>query len=200
MASFASILVYNVVFLLVSVVLVFAANDYESVVPSLEMGALRDPPPFECVPAKMVKMKTLEFDPAKGTCFVCSKYCEGGCDGMGTYILRFRCLTPPKTTNVICDCCCKQPPSPPPPPPCSPPPPPSDQCSTGDTYTETTIPTSNCADCTNWCKEDCSELGGSVIEDKCAIGESTFVRRCKCCCRGGKSAGPKKLLDLANTM
>ncbi|MCL7026807.1 hypothetical protein MKW94_027842 [Papaver nudicaule] len=191
MASFGSILAYSVVFLLVSFVLVSASNDYEGIVgsafPSVEMGALRDPPPFECVPGKTVRMKTLEFDPARGTCFVCSKYCQGGCEGMGTDVMRFRCLTPPKTTNVICDCCCKQPP-------------PCDQCSTGDTYTETTMPTSNCADCTNWCTEDCSELGGRVIEDKCAIGESAYVRRCKCCCRGGKSAGPKKLLELANTM
>ncbi|KAI3884783.1 hypothetical protein MKW92_049256 [Papaver armeniacum] len=199
MASFCSLLVYNALFLLVSTVLVSSSTDQESVVasalPSLEMGALTTRP-FECDPGVGVKMSQ-EFDLFRG-CFACSAYCRGGCDALGTTWYRRRCLTPPETPNVVCDCCCKKP-APVPPPPCicpaptaPPPPPPStpSECATGDTYTETTIPTSNCADCTNWCREDCSELGGRVTDDKCAIGESKFVRRCKCCCRGGNS-GPK---------
>ncbi|KAI3885624.1 hypothetical protein MKX03_003809 [Papaver bracteatum] len=168
MASFCSLLVYNALFLLVSIVLVSSSTDQESVVAS-------------ALPS---------------CCFPCLAYCRGGCDALGTYWYRQRFLTPPETTNVVCDCCCKKP-APPPPCICPAPtnlPPPSTpsggQCATGDTYTETTIPTSNCADCTNWCKEDCSELGGRATDDKRAIGESNFVRRCKCCCRGGNS-GPK---------
>ncbi|KAI3961243.1 hypothetical protein MKW92_004211 [Papaver armeniacum] len=52
-----------------------------------------------------------------------------------------------------CQCCCAKPPSPPPP---------------------TPTPTPS---------EECAYLGASVVNDKCAIGESKFVRRCKCCCR-----------------
>ncbi|KAI3885622.1 hypothetical protein MKX03_003807 [Papaver bracteatum] len=130
MPSYCSLLVYKALFLLVSIVFVYASIDHESVVPS-----------------------------ALPSCsFPCLAYCRCGCDALGTYWYRQRCLTPPEDTTVICDCCY--------------------QCTPGDTYTETTIPISNCADCTNWC---------CVTDDKCAISESKFVRHCKCCCRGGNS-------------
>lgn len=146
------------------------------------MGALTRT--FECEPGVGIKMRTQEFNIIRG-CLPCLAYCRGACDALGTYWYRQRCLTPPETTNVVCDCCCKKPAPPPPcicPTPTTPPPPPPStpsggQCAPGDTYTETTIPTSNCSDCTNWCKEDCSELGGRVTDDKCAIGESNFVRK-----------------------
>ncbi|XP_026440291.1 TANK-binding kinase 1-binding protein 1-like [Papaver somniferum] len=74
--------------------------------------------------------------------------------------------------------------SPPPPPPSSPPPTPKgDTCDKpGDSYSETTYPTSDCTYCKDWCKDECSDLGGEVVSNKCSIGESKFVRRCKCCC------------------
>ncbi|MCL7024188.1 hypothetical protein MKW94_016559 [Papaver nudicaule] len=62
-------------------------------------------------------------------------------------------------------------------------------CQDGDTESETTLITSNCADCTNWCKEECADLGATVVNDKCAIGESKFAGRCKCCCRESSCAG-----------
>ncbi|KAI3846278.1 hypothetical protein MKW92_026211 [Papaver armeniacum] len=84
-------------------------------------------------------------------------------------------------------------PSPPPPPFHSPPPPPQpssppptpkgDTCDKpGDSYSETTYPTSDCTYCKDWCKGECSDLGGEVVSNKCSIGESKFVTRCKCCC------------------
>ncbi|MCL7035580.1 hypothetical protein MKW94_002500, partial [Papaver nudicaule] len=145
------------------------------------------------------------FGPTKD-CFICTAYCYGTCDSLRTKHLDAKC-TPLAGPNIRCDCCCGKPtpppapacppPAPRPPPPPCPSPPSSDTCETGDIYTETTMPSSNCADCTNWCKGDCSELGGRVIEDKCAIGESSFVRRCKCCCREPKS-GPKIALRLGS--
>ncbi|KAI3960003.1 hypothetical protein MKW92_012342 [Papaver armeniacum] len=59
----------------------------------------------------------------------------------------------------------------------------------GDSSTETTIISSNCADCTNWCNEECADTNSDVVENKCAIGESKYARRCKCCCRE-KAAPP----------
>ncbi|KAI3972461.1 hypothetical protein MKX01_027416 [Papaver californicum] len=199
MASFSSIFVYNVVFFLVSILLVSASIDHPSVIasilPSVETGAPTD----NYVCDTNVNVYTTQIWGPTKDCFICTSYCYGACDALRTHgSLTPRC-TPTQGTNIKCECCCVKPASPPPPPACPPPaplpppppcptPPSSDTCETGDTYTETTMPSSNCADCTNWCKEDCSDLGGRVIENKCAIGESKFVRRCKCCCRGGNSA------------
>ncbi|KAI3851055.1 hypothetical protein MKW92_045470 [Papaver armeniacum] len=189
MASFCSIFVYNVVFLLVSTV--SASMDDTSVVgsafPSLEIGALTADTTFKC--DTEIGVHTTKIWPPLALCTTCLAYCFGSRDALGTTLLDYKCTHLQPSGIMQCDCCSKKP-TPPPPTPCSPPAPSGGQCETGDTYTETTMPTSNCADCTNWCKEDCSELGGRVIEDKCAIGESKFVRRCKCCCRGG-SSGPK---------
>ncbi|XP_026444498.1 uncharacterized protein LOC113344800 isoform X2 [Papaver somniferum] len=59
----------------------------------------------------------------------------------------------------------------------------------GDSSTETTIISTNCADCTNWCNEECADTDSEVVENKCAIGDSKYARRCKCCCRE-KAAPP----------
>ncbi|KAI3887042.1 hypothetical protein MKX03_025616 [Papaver bracteatum] len=187
MASFCSIFVYNVVFLLVSIVLASASTDNTSAVgyalPSLEITALTDTT-FKC-DSEMGVYTTKTWPPA-ALCTSCLTYCIGSQDALGTSLLKINCTHLQPSGKMQCDCCVKKPT----PPPCPPPTPSGGQCETGDTYTETTMPTSNCVDCTNWCKEDCAGLGGRVIEDKCAIGESNFVRRCKCCCRGGNS-GPK---------
>ncbi|KAI3971733.1 hypothetical protein MKW92_002920 [Papaver armeniacum] len=91
------------------------------------------------------------------------------------------------------------PPSPPPPSPSPPPPltptpipptPTRDTCdSDGDAYSETTIPTSDCSYCTDWCRDECSDLGAKVVSNKCSIGESKFIVRCKCCCN--ENSGPE---------
>ncbi|KAI3887045.1 hypothetical protein MKX03_025619 [Papaver bracteatum] len=203
-----SYFVYNVLFLLVSVFLVSTSRDHlsviASVIPSVETGAHLDN--YVCDTKKNV-YTTQVWGPTSD-CSVCTPYCYGACDALRTHGALSPSCRRSGTQNVRCKCCCVKPASPPrprppscppprppscppptplpPPPPC-PTPPSRDQCETGDTYTETTMPSSNCVDCTNWCKEDCSESGGRVIENKCAIGESKFVRRCKCCCRGGKS-------------
>ncbi|KAI3904535.1 hypothetical protein MKW98_014715 [Papaver atlanticum] len=65
-------------------------------------------------------------------------------------------------------------------------------CADGDEYSETTIISSDCNDCTNWCKEECADLGGIVVDSKCSIGESKFARRCKCCCRESPPPCPAK--------
>ncbi|KAI3972462.1 hypothetical protein MKX01_027417, partial [Papaver californicum] len=157
-----------------------------------EIGALTvTDTTFKCDPEIGIYL-TKQWPPT-ALCTICLTYCGGARDVLGTSYLNMKCSHLPPTGKLECECCFQKP-TPPPPPPCPPPPTPSPptpsggQCETGDTYTETTIPTSNCTDCTNWCKEDCSDLGGRVIDDKCAIGESKFVRRCKCCCRGGNSA------------
>ncbi|KAI3900079.1 hypothetical protein MKW98_000979 [Papaver atlanticum] len=200
MASHFSIFAYNVVSL-VSILLASASADDTNVtafiVPSVERRALTTP--YVCDPN--VNVYTYHFFGATKDCNECFYYCTGTCEGLRTPLGgTTMCTIQPGYTR--CDCCCKKPrissatptcppPTPrPPPPPCSPPTPSSDQCTNGDDVTEITMPCSNCDDCTNWCKEDCSESGGRVIENKCAIGESKLVRRCKCCCRGGKS-GPK---------
>ncbi|XP_026451077.1 chitin-binding lectin 1-like [Papaver somniferum] len=92
-------------------------------------------------------------------------------------------------TDTSCSACAKKsstspsPSSPPPPPPSTPspsPPPPSplppsptgDKCDkSGDTYSEITYPTSDCTYCTNWCKDECSEMKAKVVSNKCSIGE-----------------------------
>ncbi|XP_026429586.1 uncharacterized protein LOC113325978 [Papaver somniferum] len=190
MASFCYIFVYSVVFLLVSTVIASASTNRTSVagsvLPSLEIGGLTDGT-FKCDPE--IGIYTTDVWPPAALCTVCLTYCRGSLAAIGTRFLNMKCSHLPPTGKMKCECCVKKP-TPPPAPPCSPPAPSGGQCETGDTYTETTMPTSNCADCTNWCKEDCAGLGGRVTDDKCAIGESKFIRRCKCCCRGGNS-GPK---------
>ncbi|KAI3858480.1 hypothetical protein MKX03_018777 [Papaver bracteatum] len=65
-------------------------------------------------------------------------------------------------------------------------------CTDGDKYLEATIISSDCNDCTNWCKEECADLGSIVVDSKCSIGESKFARRCKCCCRESPPPCPAK--------
>ncbi|MCL7021666.1 hypothetical protein MKW94_025530 [Papaver nudicaule] len=199
-SSFSSILVCNVgfLFLMVSMVLVSAS---ENAVRSVHEGALTGN--YVCDPN--VNVYTTQIWGPTRDCIICTSYCFGACDALRTQHLNTQC-TPSGYTNLKCECCCAKP-TPPPAPACPPPAPlppsppcpspPSDTCETGDTYTEITMPSSDCAACSNWCQEDCSELGGRVIEDKCAIGESSFVRRCKCCCREPKS-GPKIALRLGS--
>ncbi|MCL7042026.1 hypothetical protein MKW94_022544 [Papaver nudicaule] len=193
-SSFSSIFVCNVfLFLQISMLLVSASMDHNNVVPFVR--ALTGG--YVCAP--YVSIYTSQIWGPTRDCTICTAYCYGACDALRTQHLNTQCT--PVGDNLFCECCCRLPAPPPapacpPPPPC-PSPPSSDTCETGDTYTETTMPSSDCAACSNWCKEDCSELGGRVIENKCAIGESSFVRRCKCCCRGGKS-GPKIVLGLGS--
>ncbi|KAI3953191.1 hypothetical protein MKX01_042186 [Papaver californicum] len=158
-------------FLLLSIALASAFTDHKNVVasisPSSEVRSLTDT--NICDPKDVYKSEV--WGPTQD-CSICTYYS----------------CTPRPQSQIFCQCCCAKPPSPPQPP-ASPPPPTLPSGQPGDTSTETTIITSNCADCTNWCKEECSGAGGYVIDDKCAIGESNFVRRCKCCCR--ENSGPK---------
>ncbi|KAI3913442.1 hypothetical protein MKW98_003921 [Papaver atlanticum] len=197
MASYSTVFVCNVVFLLISILLVSTSAEHPSVVSSIIPSVESTGTPTEnyfCDTNANV-YTTQVWGPTKD-CFLCTPYCYGACDSLRTTSALSPSCTWISGTNVRCECCCVKPKSPPPPacpPPAPLPPPPpcpspsSDKCDTGDDVTETTMPSSNCADCTNWCNEDCSESGGRVIENKCAIGESKFVRRCSCCCRGRKS-------------
>ncbi|KAI3961244.1 hypothetical protein MKW92_004212 [Papaver armeniacum] len=181
MAKVLSILVVNAVFLLLCIVLVSASTEQK-----IEQVASPQDTNI-CGPNEVYKTET--WSPTQD-CNICTFYCAGVCSGMGTKQVKKAC-TPRRrygeAPSVFCQCCCPKPPSPPPPlpspPPSTPTPTPSGgECQDGDTESETTLITSNCADCTNWCKEECADLGASVVNDKCAIGESKFVRRCKCCC------------------
>ncbi|KAI3887044.1 hypothetical protein MKX03_025618 [Papaver bracteatum] len=198
MASYSTVFVCNVVFFLLSILFVSTSAQHSSAIPSIIPSVESTGTPSEnyfCDTNANV-YTTQVWGPTKD-CFICTPYCYGACDSLRTHGALSPSCTRISGTNVRCECCCVKPKSPPPPacpppaplpppPPC-PSPPSSDKCDTGDDVTETTMPSSNCADCTNWCNEDCSEQGGRVIENKCAIGESKFVRRCSCCCRGGKS-------------
>ncbi|XP_026459564.1 uncharacterized protein LOC113360249 [Papaver somniferum] len=57
-------------------------------------------------------------------------------------------------------------------------------CIPGDVYIDLGSEYRNpvCKDCTNWCKEQCSNLGTSMVSERCKINGNT--RRCKCCCKG----------------
>ncbi|KAI3961241.1 hypothetical protein MKW92_004209 [Papaver armeniacum] len=192
MAKFSSsTLVVNVVFLLLSTVLVSASTEQQKVAaisPSLEQVASPEDTNI-CGPNDVYNSEI--WGPTQD-CNICTFYCRGVCSGIGTRQVKKACTPRRQSWDrqlvVFCQCCCAKPPSPPPPPPSPPPPTPTPtpsggECQDGDTESETTLITSNCADCTNWCKEECADLGASVVNDKCAIGESKFVRRCKCCCR-----------------
>ncbi|RZC93526.1 hypothetical protein C5167_007338 [Papaver somniferum] len=189
MAKFLSTLVANAAFLLLWIVLVSASteqqkiDDVAAISPSLEQVASPQDTNI-CGPNDVYNSEI--WRPTQD-CNICTFYCAGVCSGMGTKQVKKAC-TPRRrygeAPSVFCQCCCAKPRSPPPPPPSPPPPTPSGgECQDGDTESETTLITSNCADCTNWCKEECADLGAVVVNDKCAIGESKFVRRCKCCCR-----------------
>ncbi|MCL7026612.1 hypothetical protein MKW94_002924 [Papaver nudicaule] len=198
MASSSSSSVSIAVFLLLSMVLVSASTDrknvFASVSPSLEKGSLTESNGI-CDPKDVSSDRT--WGPTQD-CNICTFYCTGVCAGMGTPMVKKACTPNSKKSQIFCQCCCAKPPSPPPPPPSPPPPslpPPTPSgggpCGQpGDTSTETTIITSNCADCTNWCKEECSDAGSYVLDDKCEIGESKFARRCKCCCRENSTPPP----------
>ncbi|KAI3961242.1 hypothetical protein MKW92_004210 [Papaver armeniacum] len=193
MAKLLSILVVNVVFLLLWIVLVSASTEQNSdvVVAAISPSYQQVASPQDtniCGPNDVYNCET--WGPTLD-CNICTFYCAGVCSGIGTKQVNKAC-TPRRrygeAPSVFCQCCCAKPASPPPPPPSAPPPTPTPtpsggECQDGDTESETTLITSNCADCTNWCKEECADLGASVVNDKCAIGESKFVRRCKCCCR-----------------
>ncbi|KAI3994615.1 hypothetical protein MKX01_007907 [Papaver californicum] len=195
MAKLLSVLVVNAVFLLLWIVLVSASTEQNIVVaisPSLEQVASPKDTSI-CDPNDVYRSEI--WGPTQD-CNICTYYCAGICSGMGSKQVKKACTPRRQSWDrqlvVFCQCCCSKPPSPPPPPPPPPPSPPpptptpspsGGECQDGDTESETTLITSNCADCTNWCKEECADLGASVVNDKCAIGESKFVRRCKCCCR-----------------
>lgn len=139
------------------------------------------------------------------SCSACANKCMSKCMSLNKETRHLGCNFYPSIAGAVCDCCCTPPrsppfsPPPPPPPPSPPspsPPPPSplspsptgDKCDkSGDTYSEITYPTSDCTYCTNWCKDECSELKGEVVSNKCSIGVSKFVIRCKCCCHEDSS-------------
>ncbi|KAI3956958.1 hypothetical protein MKX01_000992 [Papaver californicum] len=148
-------------------------------------------PPPSCRPGDLYRQ-------ARGSsCITCALNCRIKCDRMFMGVTQLSCNKYPYIKE--CDCCCTlpspppsspPPPRPSPPPPSPPPPSPSptpspagDKCDKpGDTYSEITYPTSDCTYCTNWCKDECSEMEGKEVSNKCSIGESKFVTRCKCCC------------------
>ncbi|KAI3850767.1 hypothetical protein MKW98_030827 [Papaver atlanticum] len=123
-------------------------------------------------------------------CSSCANKCMSKCLSLNKATRQLGCNSYPLAGSAVCDCCCTPPksPSPPPPSPLPPPSPTGNKCDkSGDTYSEITYPTSDCSYCTNWCRDECSELKGKVVSNKCSIGESKFVIRCKCCCHENPS-------------
>ncbi|RZC49874.1 hypothetical protein C5167_018298 [Papaver somniferum] len=125
------------------------------------------------------------YDWAEGTnCSSCANNCASKCLSLNKGATQLSCNDYPRIMNAVCNCCCT-PHTPPPPPPSPspsplPPTPAGDNCNKpGDAYSETTFTTLDCSYCKNWCQEDCL---GKVVSNKCSMGESLFVTRCKCCC------------------
>ncbi|MCL7035535.1 hypothetical protein MKW94_012206 [Papaver nudicaule] len=162
---------------LLLIVAVSASTDQENVgVSTFSVSASSTTSDFSCVDGDAYS----EVLYPTSDCSVCKTWCKDECSELGGDVVNSKCSLQTKFV-VRCQCCCYEPPPPPPP---SPPPPPPTPCGQpGDTSSETTIITSDCNDCTNWCKEECADVGGYVVDDKCSIGESKFARRCQCCCR-----------------
>ncbi|KAI3934035.1 hypothetical protein MKX01_028135 [Papaver californicum] len=186
MASLSSSSVCILAFLLLSIFLVSASPDDEknvaaSILPSLGIGSLTE---FllhrvgadQCgQPGDSSSETTIPTT----SCADCTNWCKEECADVDGDVVENKCAIGESKYMRRCKCCCREKPKPPPPPPSA-----GDQCGLpGDSSSETTIPTTNCADCTNWCKEECSDVGADMVDDKCAIGESKYMRRCKCCCR-----------------
>ncbi|KAI3860825.1 hypothetical protein MKX03_034846 [Papaver bracteatum] len=187
MASFSSSSVCTAVFLLLSIFLVSASTDNENievvyVSPSLEVGSVTES--NICDPEDVSRDEV--WGPTQD-CNICTFYCTGVCAGMGSQTVKKACTPRKRASQIVCQCCCTKPPSPPLPPPSPPPPTPSfdEKCvKQGDNPYNTTRPTPDCAECTDWCKEQCSKKGGYMVDEKCAKpGESDWLRRCNCCCR-----------------
>ncbi|MCL7037492.1 hypothetical protein MKW94_006803 [Papaver nudicaule] len=147
------------------------------------------PPPPPLVPIKDTCVqpgdKYSETTYATLNCNDCDNWCKNDCSKQGAEVVNKKCSIPGQSQWLRrCECCCNKNAKPSPPPPRPPAPTPSrDTCDKpGDIYTETTMTSSDCSFCKNWCKDDCSELKGEVVSNKCSMGESKFVTRCKCCC------------------
>ncbi|KAI3912151.1 hypothetical protein MKW92_037360 [Papaver armeniacum] len=109
-------------------------------------------------------------------CTSCANKCMSKCLSLNKATRHLGCNSYPLAGSAVCDCCCTPPKYPSP-----------TTTKPGDTYSDITYPTSDCSYCTNWCRDECSELKGKVVSNKCSIGESKFVFRCKCCCHENPS-------------
>ncbi|KAI3850217.1 hypothetical protein MKX03_012111 [Papaver bracteatum] len=171
MAKFLSILVVNVVFLLLSTVLVSASTPLPLFHLHVIVQVASPQDTNICAPNDVYNSEVL--GPTQD-CNICTFYCAGVCSGIGTKQCSVNVVVPnPHLLPLHHQ-------SPPPPTPT----PSGGECQDGNTESETTLITSNCADCTNWCKEECADLG-----------ESKFVRRCKCCCSASSCLSCRRHMD-----
>ncbi|MCL7043679.1 hypothetical protein MKW94_011707 [Papaver nudicaule] len=61
-------------------------------------------------------------------------------------------------------------------------------CTRGDTYIERNIKgATSCDSCTNWCKNMCSTVGGSVLKNPC---QPSAMYNCQCCCSKPPTSAP----------
>ncbi|KAI3959002.1 hypothetical protein MKX01_023678 [Papaver californicum] len=149
MASLSSNSIITVMFLLLSIALASTLRIRKVLLPPFHLpvsvSSLTDT--NICDPKDVYKSDV--WGPTQD-CIICTYYCTGVCSGVGTNMVKKTC-TPRPQSQFFCQCCS------PPTLPCGQP---------GDTSTETKTITSNCADFTNWCKEECSDVGGHVVDDK----------------------------------
>ncbi|RZC64207.1 hypothetical protein C5167_025974 [Papaver somniferum] len=180
MASFSSSSVCVAAFLLLSIVLVSASTHQKTVIsyvlPSSAVGAGECGQPGD---------SSTETTIISSNCADCTNWCNEECADTNSDVVENKCAIGESKYARRCKCCCREK--------AAPPPSPADQCrQQGDTPKDTTRPTANCGECTTWCKQQCSAMGASVVDDKCSIpGQSAWLRKCDCCCRDNSKPPPQ---------